>query len=109
MEALDLLVLGEQAGDGVVEQVDEAELPGALVVVMSPIATGMSPLPGFLRSSATIGSDSSIPATGTPRVRDASGDPTRPNRELQGRPATCPLGEEFDGWAEDLRRIQVGC
>jgi hypothetical protein len=65
-ETLDLLVLGEQAGDGVVDQVDETELPGAVVLVRSPMDTEMSPLPGLLRSSASMGSDRSNATIGRP-------------------------------------------
>jgi hypothetical protein len=39
-----VLDVGEQAGAGVVDEVDEAEFPGRRGV-MSPIDTGMSPLP----------------------------------------------------------------
>lgn len=60
-EACDLSVLGEQAGDGVVDGMNEAELARYSVWAMSPIVTAMPSLPGFLRSSHTMGSDISSP------------------------------------------------
>ena len=43
---------------------------------MSPITTGIVASSAFSRSRATIGADSSMPVTGTPR--SASGTATRP-------------------------------
>ena len=76
------------------------------MLAISPIDTGMSPLPGFLCSSATMGSDSSIPATGTPghaRGRDATGT----DREFQGWAVPCPPGE-VDRGPQDFGCIHGG-
>jgi len=50
--------------------------PGARTSDMSPTVTGISSGDAFRRSTATIGSDSSMPWTSTPRSR--SGTATRP-------------------------------
>ena len=50
--------------------------PGARAVAMSPMTTGIAASSAFSRSRATIGADSSMPVTGTPR--SASGTATRP-------------------------------
>lgn len=50
--------------------------PGTVVVAMSPVTTGSSSADTLRRSRSTIGCDSSIPVTGTPRA--ASGIATRP-------------------------------
>ena len=45
-EAGDLLGLGPQVSDAVPHEIDERELPGTVLVAMSPTTTGMSgPLP----------------------------------------------------------------
>jgi hypothetical protein len=66
-EALDLPLLGEQVGDRVEDEVDEREVTGTRVVAMSPTTTGRASAPTFSRSLATMGSESSMPMTGTPR------------------------------------------
>ena len=50
--------------------------PGTVVVAMSPARTGTVAPSALRRSWATMGADSSIPVTGTPRA--ASGMATRP-------------------------------
>ncbi len=80
--------------------------PGTTVVAMSPITTGRVSSSALVRSTSAIGSDSSMPVTGTPRSR--SGTPTRPvpmansrarpfpaSRARKSRVGARAAGEEF--------------
>ena len=53
-----------------------ANEPSTRVVAMSPMVTAMPSAPGLARSWSTIGGDSSMPVTGTPRA--CNGTATRP-------------------------------
>ena len=68
---------------------------------MSPIVTGTVSAPGFARSWAAMGGDSSMPCTSTPRSLSAS-DPTRADRELEGAAITGERPEEVDHRAQHL-------
>ncbi len=85
--------------------------PATTVVAMSPTTTGSWSSSTLRRSRATIGSDSSMPVTGTPRSAQRDGDAAGPDGELQRRSALGQALEEVDRRAQDLgseHRRRVG-
>ena len=58
----------------------------------------------FRCSSSTIGCDSSMPVTATPRSRQRDRDPAGADRELEGGAVPGQLGQEVDRRVEHLRR-----